>query len=103
MVFQCRFCLLFAIIVLAIIPGMLACIYALSLQDRLIVTEEQLRYFMLTGDRLDTRLTKSQLIALRFASDEEYVELANRAVVEELSPDEIKKFVKSWSTNHQRV
>ncbi|PIC86763.1 hypothetical protein CSV72_06570 [Sporosarcina sp. P20a] len=101
--FSMQILLLFAIIVLAIIPGMLARIYALSLQDRLIVTEEQLRYFMLTGNRLDTRLTKSQLIALRFASDEEYVELANRAVVEELSPDEIKKFVKSWRADHQRV
>ncbi len=95
--------LLFAVTVLAIIPGMLARIYALSLQDRLIVTEEQLRYFMLTGNRLATRLTKPQLIALRFASDEEYVELAERAVVEELSPDEIKKSVKSWRADYQRV
>lgn len=75
----------------------------MDLQDRLIVTEEQLRYFMLTGNRLAARLTKSQWIALRFASDEEFVELANRVVVEELSPDEIKKSVKSWRADHQRV
>lgn len=101
--FSMQILLLFAVVVLAIIPGMLARIYALSLQDRLIVTEEQLRYFMLTGNRLAARLTKSQLIALRFASDEEFVELANRAVVEELSPDEIKKSVKLWRPDHQRV
>lgn len=101
--FSIQILLLFAVTVLAIIPGMLARIYALFLQDRLIVTEEQLRYFMLTGNRLATKLTKSQLIALRFASDEELVELADRAVVEGLSPDEIKKSVKSWRADHQRV
>lgn len=95
--------LLFAVIVLAIIPGMLARIYALSLQDRLIVTEEQLRYFMLTGNRLATRLTKSQLTALRFASDDGFVELANRAVVEKLSADEIKRSVKVWRADNERV
>ncbi|PIC79048.1 hypothetical protein CSV75_13840 [Sporosarcina sp. P18a] len=61
--------LLFAVIVLAIIPGMLTRIYALYLQDRLIVTEEQLRYFMPTGNSLPTKLMKSQWIAWRFASD----------------------------------
>ena len=98
-----QFLLLFAVIVLAIIPGMLARIYALSLQDRLIVTEEQLRHFMLTGNRLATRLTKSQLTALGFASDDEFVELANRAVVEKLSADEIKRSVKVWRADNERV
>ncbi len=101
--FSMQILLLFGVIVLAIIPGMLARIYALSLQDRLIVTEEQLRYFMLTGNRLATRLTKPQLIALRFASDDEYVELVDRAILEELSPDEIKKSVKSWRADNARV
>ena len=101
--FSMQILLLFGVIVLAIIPGMLARIYALSLQDRLIVTEEQLRYFMLTGNRLATRLTKSQLIALRFASDDEYVELVDRAILEELSPDEIKKSIKTWRADNARV
>ena len=95
--------LIFAIIILAIIPGMLARIYALTLQDRLICTEEQLRYFMLTGNRLDSRLTKSQLIALRFAPDAEVVGLAERAVIEELSADDIKKSINMWRADHQRV
>ncbi|ANU15137.1 hypothetical protein B481_1460 [Planococcus halocryophilus Or1] len=101
--FSMQLFLIFAIIILAIIPGMLARIYALTLQDRLICTEEQLRYFMLTGNRLDPRLTKSQLIALRFAPDAEVVALAERAVVEELSADAIKKTIKLWRADHQRV
>ncbi|MDV6378668.1 DUF6526 family protein [Sporosarcina sp. GW1-11] len=57
-----------------IIPGMLARIYALSFPDCLNVMEEQLHYFMLTGNRLATRVIKSQLTALRFTSYEECVE-----------------------------
>lgn len=101
--FSMQLFLLFAVVILAIIPGMLARIYAMSLQDRLICTEEQLRHFMLTGERLDPRLTKSQLIALRFASDAEFIELAKRAVSEEIAPDDIKKSVKVWRADHQRA
>lgn len=92
-----------AIVFLAIIPGMLARIYALTLQDRLIRTEEQLRYFMLTGRRLDDQITMKQLIALRFASDEEFVNLVDRSISENLSPDEIKQSIKQWRADHQRV
>lgn len=85
--------MLFGVIVLAIIPGMFARVYALSLQDRLIGTEEQLRHFMLTGERLNPRLTKLQIIAWRFASDAEFVALADRAVAEQLTVDAIKKSI----------
>lgn len=95
--------LLVGVVILAIIPGMLARIYAITLQDRLIQNEEQLRYYMLTGKGLDSRLTKEQVIALRFASDKEFVELVNRAIEENLSPDDIKKSIKTWRPDHQRV
>lgn len=101
--FSMHLLLLVGVVILAIIPGMLARMYALILQDRLIRTEEQLRYYMLTGKGLDNRLTKEQLIALHFASDEEFVELVHRTVEENLSPDDIKKSIKIWRPDHQRV
>ncbi|MGN7298313.1 DUF6526 family protein [Ferdinandcohnia sp. SAFN-114] len=101
--FSMQLLLLFGVVVLAIIPGMLARMYALTLQDRLIRTEEQMRYYMLTGSRLDDSITKEQLIALRFASDAELVELVERTIIESLSPDDIKKSVKTWRPDHHRV
>ncbi|MCU6711535.1 DUF6526 family protein [Paenibacillus sp. J5C_2022] len=101
--FSLNLLLLVGVVVLAIVPGMLARMYALTLQDRLIRTEEQLRYFMLTGKRLDEGLSKEQLIALRFASDAEVVDLVDRIIASHLSPEEIKKNVKKWRPDHQRV
>lgn len=91
------------IVVLAIIPGMLARMYAIRLQDRLIRTEEQLRYFVLTNKRLDSRITMQQLIALRFAQDEQFVELVERVVTENLAPATIKREVQTWRADHFRV
>ncbi|MEG0450535.1 MAG: DUF6526 family protein [Lysinibacillus sp.] len=90
-------------VLLAIIPGMLARMYALKLQDRLIRTEEQLRYYVLTNQRLDQRVTTQQLIALRFASDEEFVKLVERTVDENLSPADIKQAIQAWRADHHRV
>ncbi len=101
--FSLHLLLLVGVVLLAIIPGMLARIYATTLQDRIIRTEEQLRYYMLTENRLDDRLTKEQLIALRFASDDEFVELVDLTMNENLSPDEIKKNIKTWRADHHRV
>lgn len=101
--FSLQLLLLVGVVFLAIIPGMLARIYATTLQDRIIRTEEQLRYFILTGNRLDNRLTIEQLIALRFASDGEFVELVDLTLNENLSPKEIKKKIKTWRADHHRV
>ncbi len=101
--FSFQLLLLIGVVILAIIPGMLARMYALTLQDRLIQNEERFRYYMLTGKALDSRLSKGQLIPLRFASDDEFVELANRAVEENLTPDDIKKSIKVWMPDHHRV
>ena len=40
--------------------------YPLKAQDRVIVAEEGLRHFILTGKKLNTSLTRSQIFALRF-------------------------------------
>jgi len=48
-------------------------------------------------------LTMRQIIGLRFASDEEYIELAERAVKENLSEKEIKRSIKKWKADLYRV
>ncbi len=78
-------------------------VFALKAQDRGIRAEEQLRHYVLTGKRLDPRLTMRQIVGLRFASDEELAALAARAVSEHLSEDAIKKAVKTWRPDTYRV
>jgi hypothetical protein len=77
--------------------------FPIKAQNRAIRAEENLRHFVLTGKLLDPRLTMSQIVALRFASDLELAELATRAVTENLSNDDIKKAVKSWRTDNDRA
>jgi hypothetical protein len=77
--------------------------FALKAQDRAIRAEENLRHFVLTGKLLDGRLTTKQIIALRFASDSEFVTLAERAANENLKVEEIKKAIINWRPDHHRV
>jgi hypothetical protein len=77
--------------------------FPLKVQDRAIRAEENLRHFMLTGKPLDEQLTMRQIIALRYASDEEFVRLARRAVDEALNNDEIKKEIRNWRPDHCRA
>jgi hypothetical protein len=77
--------------------------FPLKAQDRAIRAEENLRHFILTGRPLDRQLTSEQIIALRFASDEEFVRLAKRAVEEALNADEIKREIKVWRPDHLRA
>lgn len=90
-------------LIIAIIGGMLARLYGLKLQDRIIRLEEQFRHTQLTGKPLDTRITLPQLIALRFASDDEFPTLAKRAAEEQLSADAIKKQITNWRADTQRI
>ncbi|WP_456279040.1 DUF6526 family protein [Bacillus sp. AK128] len=78
-------------------------LYALKLQDRLIRSEENFRYFVLTGNRLDPQISMKQLIALRFASDDEFPRLAEKAVSESLTPKQIKQLVENWRADYHRV
>jgi hypothetical protein len=77
--------------------------FALKAQDRGVRAEENLRHFALTGKLLDSRLTLSQIIALRFASDGEFAPLAQRAVEKNMAADEIKRAVQSWRADTHRV
>ena len=78
-------------------------IFALKAQDRAIRAEENLRHFVLTGKLLDPRLTIRQIIALRFASDEEFAALAQEAAEKNLAADAIKTAVKKWRADTYRV
>src|SRR4029434_7984665 len=70
--------------------------FALRAQDRAIRAEEQLRHYVMTGKLLDPRLTMQQIIALRFASNEEFLALAQRAADQNMAAKDIKQAVKTW-------
>jgi len=81
----------------------IARLFPLKAQDRAIRVEENLRHYVMTGNQLDPKLTVRQIIGLRFASDEEFVDLAGRAVEENLPEVAIKKAVKNWRADTYRV
>ncbi|MGC4034603.1 MAG: DUF6526 family protein [Chitinophagaceae bacterium] len=94
------------IVVIALILGSIfwyARKFALVAQDRAIRAEESLRHFTLTGKPLDGRLRMGQIVALRFASDEEFVELAHKAAEKGLRSKTIKKMIKVWRNDAHRV
>jgi hypothetical protein len=78
-------------------------IFALKVQDRAIRAEENLRHFLLTKRSLDSRLTLPQLIALRFASDDELPALAQKAANEKMTNKAIKQAIKNWRGDYHRV
>ena len=78
-------------------------IFALKAQDRAIRAEENLRHFVLTGKLLDPRLTVRQVVALRFAPDDEFVALARDAAEKNLAADAIKQAVGKWRADTYRV
>jgi hypothetical protein len=77
--------------------------FALRAQDRAIRAEENFRHFILTGRPLDNRLRMSQIVALRFAPDDEFIVLSKKAVEEKLSQKKIKQSIKNWKADHNRV
>ena len=80
--------------------------YALVLQNRIVELEFQLRYFELYQKRSSTiisQLTFDQIAALRFADDEEFKLLLEKALKEKLGGDEIKKLIKDWQPDEKRV
>jgi hypothetical protein len=77
--------------------------FALRAQDRAIRAEEQLRHYVLAGKLLDSRLTVKQIVGLRFASDAEFVALAQRAAEQSMEPDAIKKAVTKWRADTYRA
>lgn len=77
--------------------------FALRAQDRAIRAEENLRHFVLTGKLLDKHLRTSQIVALRFATDDEFVELAQKATEHKMRSKDIKKNIVKWKADNHRV
>ena len=80
--------------------------YPLKVQDRVIRLEERLRLQALAPAEWHTqiyRLTEDQLIALRFAADDEVVVLAKLALEQNLNRKQIKERIKSWRPDNWRV
>jgi hypothetical protein len=95
---------LFVVLSFCVLLLMFFCrVFALKAQDRAIRAEENLRHFALTGKLLDPRLTIRQIIGLRFASDDEFVALAQAAADKNLAADAIKQAVKKWRSDTYRV
>ncbi len=78
-------------------------VFALKAQDRAIRSEENFRHYILTGKPFDKQLRMGQIIALRFASDEEFPALAKKAVEENLSQKQIKQAIQQWRADYNRV
>jgi hypothetical protein len=81
-------------------------IYTTRLQDRIIRLEMRLRCERLLTPaqmaELD-HLTTGQLIALRFASDEELPGLLERAARDRMTPDQIKRAIRTWVPDLHRT
>ena len=77
--------------------------FPLKAQDRAIRAEENMRHYVMTGKQLPSDLRMSQIIALRFASDDEFLTLTEKALKEKLSAKEIKSSIKSWKGDYYRV
>ena len=81
-------------------------LFALKAQDRVIRLEEQIRMQTFLPDALKVhvgRLTMGQIVALRFASDEELVDLTQDALDQNTSPNALKQAVKNWRPDYDRV
>ena len=78
-------------------------VFALKAEDRAIRAEENFRHFILTGKPFDKQIRLGQIIALRFASDEEFPALAKKAVEEKLTSKQIKQAIQNWRGDYHRV
>jgi hypothetical protein len=80
--------------------------YPLKVQDRVIRLEERLRLQALAPPEWHAqiyRLSEDQMIGLRFAADDEVVELAKQALEGNLDRKQIKERIKSWRADDWRI
>lgn len=80
--------------------------YTVRLQDRIIQLEMQVRCARVLPagqDELLAQLSPTQVVALRFASDDELGDLLARAVREQMTPAAIKQAVKQWRPDYLRT
>ena len=80
--------------------------YIVALQDRIIMLEVKVRAAELLSSGQDAQLAKlspKQIVALRFASDDEFGQLLERAARENLSPKDIKASIRTWRPDYYRT
>ena len=95
--------LIFGMCIVLILVSYYARSFALRAQDRAIRAEENFRHFMLTAKQLPSGLRVSQVIALRFASDEEFPSLTAKALSENLTNKQIKEAIQQWRADNHRA
>ena len=86
--------------------GWISRAYIVKLQDRIIMLEEKVRAAELLPAGADAQLRKlnsKQIAALRFASDEEFGTLLERAARENLNPKDIKAAIRTWRPDFHRT
>src|SRR5688572_6497208 len=86
--------------------GWISRAYIVKLQDRIIMLEEKVRAAELLPAGADAQLRKldsKQIAALRFASDEEFGTLLERAARENLKPKDIKASIRTWRPDFHRT
>ncbi len=80
--------------------------YALGNQDRIIRLEFRLRYFELySQSALETerQLNFDQIAALRFANDKEFKNLLDKALINKLPGNSIKRDIREWVADDMRL
>lgn len=95
--------ILFVNSIVLFLLGWYSRVFALKAQDRAIRIEENFRHFILTGKPLGSNLRTGQIVALRFASDDELPALALKAESEKLKGKQIKQLIKNWRPDYHRV
>ena len=95
--------LAFALVIIFLFARM----FTLTVQDRVIRLEMRLRLEKLLPADLQPRipeLTLSQLVALRFSSDEELPALTRRVLTENITDRKvIKRMIQKWNPDHLRA
>lgn len=99
-----------AVALIAVLVGWLSFMlrqhYALTLQNRIVLMEMRLRYYILTKENfepVEKMLSFGQIAALRFSPDNELQLLIKRTLTEKLSPAAIKKAIVNWKADERRV
>jgi hypothetical protein len=91
-----------AVVVLLLISRL----FITRLQDRIIKLEMRVRGAQLLSPQQQaalSRLSRPQIVALRFASDAELPALLERAEREHLTADQIKRAIKNWVADLDRT
>jgi hypothetical protein len=92
--------------IVVFIPFLKLRTYPLKVQDRVIRLEERIRLQALAPSEWHAqiyKLSEDQLVGLRFAADDEVVELAKQALEHNLTRKQIKERIKSWRADNWRI